>query len=177
MATNQWWSSVGSAGTVDVADLGKVAFDKSSVQLQGFDLVVSPSATQAEADRSAIALPTVRAVVRYGVTPVEGVLTGAQLYLVLRYRDGSGHIAANLIEVDINAGTETTRITFDSKDGNSVHDDAFQVYASKDYYSSFDFRNHAYYVELILTASQPLLRPVIFPPKVSVIQLKPPDVT
>jgi hypothetical protein len=172
---DQWWSSAGSAGTVDVADVGKVVFDKSIVQLQGFDLV-APPATQAAVGPTAVTSTLISAVIRYGVTPVEGVLMGQQLRLKLRYRDGSGHIMANLIEVDIDEGTEISKITFDSSQSNSVHNNGFQIYTSRDYYSSFDFANHAYYVQLILTASQPLARPVLFPPKVSVVQLVPPAI-
>ena len=172
--SSQWWSSAGSAGTVDVADLGIVAFDKSIVQLKGFDLVTQPLAVQ-----SALAFPVTRAVIRYGVTPVQGVLTGVQLSLRLRYRDGSGQVVAHLIEVDIPSGTETVRITFDSTQPGGtkvIHDNAFQVFNSGDTFGAFDFTNHAYYVELTLTAAQSPIRPILFPPKVSVIQLAPSDI-
>jgi hypothetical protein len=41
--TNQWWSSAGSAGTVNIPDIGKVVFNNSVVQLQGINLVFSQS--------------------------------------------------------------------------------------------------------------------------------------
>ena len=111
--TNQWWSSAGSAGTVNIADIGKVVFANSVVQLQGIDLVFNQPTPLAD-------LPAVQtqAVIRYGVTPVEGVLNGQELGLKLRYRDGSGRVVAVLIQVDIASGTETRTATFDSEAPN-----------------------------------------------------------
>lgn len=163
--TNQWWSSAGSAGTVDGADIGKVVFANSVVQLQGFDLVIDQS-------KQLAALPAVQthAVVRYGVTPVEGVLNQAVLGLKLRYRDGSGRVVASLIEVDIATGTETPNARFDSQ--AFTRSNAFQV-NGPGLGMVLDFANHAYYVELTLTASSHPPVPILFPPKVSVIQLVP----
>jgi hypothetical protein len=159
------WSSVGSAGTVDVADIGKVVFAKSVVQLQGFDLVVSTPAP------SAAALPVVQthAVIRYGVTPVQGVLS-TQLTLRLRYRDGSGQVVATLIEVDISTGTETPLCRFDSR-ALGPPSNAFQD-KSSDCAQTLNFENHAYYVEVTLTGASHSQQPMFFPPKVSVIQLQ-----
>src|SRR5215475_13941282 len=161
--TNQFWSSAGSAGTVNIPDIGKVVFDNSIVQLQGIDLVFSQSAPLA-------ALPVVQtqAVIRYGVTPVEGVLSQA-LGLKLRYRDGSGRVTAVLIQVDIATGAENhTVATFDS-DG-FTRSNAFQVHGPG-LGTVLDFSNSAYYVELRLTGFAHPPMPMLFPPKVSVIQL------
>ena len=96
--------------------------------------------------------------------------------LLLRYRDGSGHVAANLIEVDIPTGNETTLLvppgstefSFDSQ--KFSRSNAAQVHQS-DASAQLDFENHAYYVELTLAATSHVGIPIFFPPKVSVIQL------
>jgi len=165
--TNQWWSSAGSAGTVNIADIGKVVFANSVVQLQGIDLVITQPTPLA-------GLPAVRteAVVRYGVTPVEGALNGQELGLKLRYRDGSGRVVAALIQVDIASGTETRTATFDSGAPGFTRSNAFQV-NGPGLGTTLDFSNNAYYVELTLTGSAHPPMPMLFPPKVSVIQLVP----
>ena len=159
----KWWSSVGSAGTVDVADISKVVFADSVVQLIGLDLV-------SNLPTPLVALPVVQthAVIRYGVTPVEAVLPGNSFALRLRYRDGSGRVVANLIEVDIGSGAEKPVTSFDSQ--TSTRSNAFQVNVPG-LGAQLDFANHAYYVELTLTVSSHPPVPVFFPPKVSVIQL------
>jgi hypothetical protein len=163
--SNQWWSSAGSAGTVDIADLGKVVFDKSIVQLQGFDLVVG--AANAAQPPVVSPFPVTRAVIRYGVTPVEGVLLGGYA-LRLRYRDGAGQVVAHLIQVDIASGTETPVASFDS--GLFPRRNDFRVNTGGSS-ATLDFENNAYYVELTLTAAHNPVTPVLFPPKVSVVQL------
>ena len=108
--------------------------------------------------------------IRYGVTPVDGVLNQLGLGLNLRYRDGSGRVVAVLIEVDIATGNEQPPIiTFHSK--MSVPSNAFQVKVQGLSNKKLDFTNNAYYVELMLTASSHPPMPILFPPKVSVIQL------
>lgn len=163
--TNQWWSSAGSAGTVDVADISKVAFANSVVQLQGVDLVVNQTPELA-------AFPAVQtqAVIRYGVTPVQWALTGVELGLRLRYRDGSGRVVAVLIEVDIATGIEKAATNFDSQAPGLTPSNAFRV-SLPGPGTVLDFTDHAYYVELTLTASSRPPIPILFPPKVSVIQL------
>jgi hypothetical protein len=167
---NQWWSSAGSAGTVDVADIGKVVFVNSVVQLPGVDLVVNR-----EAQLAALPVVQTEAVIRYGVTPVEGVLPGqgfALRALRLRYRDGSGRVVAVLIQVDIATGTETPTASFDSEAPGLTRSNEFQVNLPG-LGMALDFANNAYYVELTLTASSRPPVPILFPPKVSVIQLVP----
>jgi hypothetical protein len=170
---NQWWSSAGSAGTVDVADTGKVVFANSVVQLPGIDLVVNQ-----ETQLAALPVVQTEAVIRYGVTPVEGVLTGQGIALGqgvalrLRYRDGSGRVVAVLIQVDIATGTETPTTSFDSEAASLTRSNAFQVNLPG-LGNALDFANNAYYVKLTLTASSRPPVPILFPPKVSVIQLVP----
>jgi hypothetical protein len=62
------WTTVGSAGTMDQADLEKVHMLQSIVQL-GVDL----GSTQGAAAAARVAIPPTQAVVRYNVTPVDGL--------------------------------------------------------------------------------------------------------
>jgi hypothetical protein len=66
--SNKLWSSVGSAGIVDPADIGKVVFAGPVAQMPG--VVLAPPQTAATA---AVPSPT-KAVIRYPVTPVDGVV-------------------------------------------------------------------------------------------------------
>lgn len=162
------WSSVGSAGTVDLADLDKVVFDNSIVELIGITPVIFESRHLAIS--TAPILTHIRAVVRYGVTPVDGITNpNSQLAygLTLRYRDGAGQVTARLIQVEIATGTETPLVNFERHSGKTV----FQVDHEFGSFGELDFVNNAYYVELTLAAAANPLRPLLFPPAVSVIQL------
>jgi hypothetical protein len=65
---NKIWTTVGSAGTVDETDVGKVFFDHGVVQM-GRPLVTQPAAR----GRAIILPQTQSAVIRYNVTPVDGL--------------------------------------------------------------------------------------------------------
>jgi hypothetical protein len=99
------WTTVGSAGTLTQTDLAKVTLHGSIIQLGGE--VVSTGAGSASTSASAVILNTVQAVVRYNLTPVDGLfITGAFRYhLQFRFRN---HITAKLMEVDMLAGTESS---------------------------------------------------------------------
>jgi hypothetical protein len=92
------------------------------------------------------------------------------LGLKLRYRDGSGRVVAVLIQVDIATGTETNIATFDSE--AFTRSNQFQV-NGPGLGTALDFSNNAYYVELTLTGFSNPPMVMLFPPKVSVIQLVP----
>jgi hypothetical protein len=152
------WTAVGSDGTVDEASAGKVFFDNSKVQ-KGRLLVVGGSAKR----RGLIAPATDSAVIRYNVTAVDSFFVplrcepGASGHIQLRLRYLSGgngaRVVAKLIEVDMASGTETTRLTFDSR--------AFPLSNNYQVQSSglcgrpwtFDFERKAYYIEATLTSS------------------------
>jgi hypothetical protein len=142
-----------------------VVFAQSVVQIQGIDLII-----QAE-PAAGLPLTQTHAVIRYGLAPVEGLLSGGLPFLQLRYRSGRGRVVAVLIEVDISTGTETPWVRFDSQDFPSGN--AFQVQRSEPALSgSFDFETRAYYIELTLSATSHPGLPVLFPPKVSVVQVQ-----
>ena len=157
------WTTVGSAGTVDEADTAKTFFDKSVVQL-GKVLILQPGAQAAEAAPTpmnrvnTIAFPMESAVVRYNITPVDGLFPDAgtrpAVEMKLRYLDtGSAQVVAKLIEVDLATGAETVRLTFDSNKFAGAN--GYQVNSITDCLPSwrFDFVNKGYYVEATLTHS------------------------
>jgi len=157
------WTTVGSAGIMDQADLAKVHMLQSIVQL-GVDL----GSTQGAAAAARVTTPTTQAVIRYNVTPVDGLFfpTAAFTYqLQLRYR---GHVNAKLMQVNINAGEETQLVLFDSTSFPSTS--GFQLHraaAPRD--SAFlDFVNNGYYVEATLITSAVVIGN---PSAISVIQL------
>jgi hypothetical protein len=150
------WTTVGSAGTLNHTDLAKVSLHQSIVQL-GTELS-PPVLTQLATAQVAGASPRVgpifpaeQAVVRYNVTPVDGLfLAGAFKYhLQLRYR---GQVSARLMQVDIETGAETLLIAFDSNSFPAKHDFQVQAVSATEDSAILDFVNKAYYVEATLTA-------------------------
>jgi hypothetical protein len=155
------WTTVGSDGTVDERDTGKIFFDHSIVQMGRLP------AGNTTARRRALILPTVSAVIRYNVTPVDGLFAPVQQpcrpgrncsgpQMTLRYLASgtSARVVANLIEVDLATGLESSRLTFDSRKFDLA--DRYQVQGGSigcDPLVRFDFVRKAYYIEATLTGS------------------------
>jgi hypothetical protein len=149
------WTTVGSAGTLNQADLAKVSMHQAIVQL-GTGIgpaataeAAAPAGSGAAATTPALHLPTIQAIARYNVTPVDGLFFTASdthYFLKLRCR---GHVSARLVEVDLQTGAETQRIRLNS---NTT---SFQVVQQPEGPPStvMDFVKKAYYVEATLTAS------------------------
>lgn len=166
---NKIWTTVGSAGTVDETDAGKIFFDHSVVQMGrplGGNL---PTIATAKKSKALIPPQSVSAVIRYNVTPVEGLFsvirpcqtgTGTDcpgIQLQLRYLATSGaRVIARLIEVDLATGAEVTRLTFSS--GGFPAANNYQVQAAGQCGPPtprpFDFLGKAYYVEATLTGNR-----------------------
>jgi hypothetical protein len=102
------WTCVGSAGVVNLPDIGKIIFNNSIAQLGPARAVVVGPPVESAADAKLLTTQTTTAVIRYNVVAVDGV------YLVhdpaapplvqvlrLRYRDGAGHVSAKLIAVNL----------------------------------------------------------------------------
>lgn len=152
------WTTVGSDGTVDEASAGKVFFDNSKVQ-KGRILVVVGSAKK----RGLIAPATDSAVIRYNVTAVDSFFVplrcepgaSGHIQLKLRYLAGGigARVVAKLIEVDMASGTETTRLTFDSKPFPLSNNYQVQSAGVCGRPWTFDFERKAYYIEATLTSS------------------------
>jgi len=176
------WSTVGSTGTVDLADVGKVIFAGSVVQLPGVTSggVLSAQRKSGAASPEAVGFPLTTARIRYDVTPDAGV-NKFLLILKLLYRGGAGQVVAKLVQVAIPqvgvtevpepAVTETTLLTFDSAaELPSGEFQAREVAFSPTDTGKLDFVNNAYYVELSLTAREgPVV--LINPPAVATIQI------
>lgn len=144
---NRIWTTVGSDGTVDEGDVNKVFFDHSAVQMGqilGGNGLTAVAVQQTES-----------AVIRYNVTPVDGLFDNEAVGVTVRYvaSDSSARVVAKLIEVDLMTGTETVRLNFDSKTFPDT--DNYQVQGVGECTASwhFDFETKAYYVEATLTHS------------------------
>lgn len=142
------WTTVGSAGTLDQADLAKVHLFHSIVQL-GVDF----GSTQGAAAAARAILPTTQAIVRYNVTPVDGLFfipNKFKYQLQIRFR---GHINAKLMQVDMESGAETQLILFDSTGFPPKPGFQHQTVAAQNDSPLLDFVNKGYYVEATLITS------------------------
>jgi len=156
---NKIWTTVGSAGTLDKNDLGKVSLGHSIVQI-GVALPGNIGVAQGVARNPVgFPLPTESAVVRYNVTPVDGLFNPPPvgfpatngLQLKLRYLAVNAQVIAKLIEVDLATGSETDRFTFNSNAFPAA--DGYHVQQVGDCQPpfKFDFKLKGYYVEATLS--------------------------
>lgn len=149
---NKIWTTVGSDGKVDEKDAGKILLDRSVAQMGHL-----PVSTNTKARGGAlIPRQTQSAVIRYNVTPTDTLFrTSGGIELKLQYlaAGGSAKVVANLIEVDLASGAETTRATFDSSPFPASN--SYQVRSVARCGTAvdrpFDFERNAYYVEVTLT--------------------------
>jgi hypothetical protein len=173
------WTTVGSAGTLNQTDLAKVQLHQSIVQL-GTDVIIDTGTTaRAASVAPRFGAPTVQAVVRYNVTPVDGLFPPGSFFgydLKIRYR---GQITARLMQVDINTGEETQLIPFGPPPpqpyfpvtaGFTVNSAPGQQPTHPHPVPFLDFVNHAYYVEATLIASELVLGN---PAAISIIKIEP----
>jgi hypothetical protein len=149
MADNgRYWTTVGSAGTLSAADLAKVSLNNAVISL-GHGIAPLPATA---AEDPSIVTPQISAVVRYNITPVEGLFVpdGQTLAYVLEliYR---GKIHARLVQFDLSTGTETDLVEFDisSSPAFGFTTGVIEI----DGASAMNFVTCAYYVEATLTAS------------------------
>ncbi|HKY44222.1 MAG TPA: M12 family metallo-peptidase [Pyrinomonadaceae bacterium] len=146
------WTSVGSDGKVDEKDTGRVFFDRSIAQM-GQLTTTTNTATQ---KRALIPQQTQSAVIRYNVTPADTLFRvsgGIELKLQYLAAAGSAKVVANLIEVDLASGVETTRATFNSSSFPTSNNYQVRSVAQcgTDVDRPFDFERNAYYIEVTLT--------------------------
>lgn len=154
------WTTVGSAGTVDEADTGKVVLQGSTV---AFPEILPPLPTSASANaetgadaNAQIALPTVTttATVRYNVTAVDGLFEyGSHLGMTVRYRDDGGwaQVYIRLYEQDIYTGATALLLSFDSNAFNVSPNYQTQGVSVARPNWGFDFNQKAYFIEATLT--------------------------
>jgi hypothetical protein len=156
---NRLWTTVGSGGTVDEADTRKIFFNHGIVQIGR--PIAPPHAAGAARKSAPGVVQSESAVIRYNVTPVDGLFAppvpfpssrGTQLRLRYLATGPSAQIIAQLIEVDLAIGSETVRLTFKSTDfpgATGYHVNEKGACDNR----GFDFINKAYYVEVTLTHS------------------------
>jgi hypothetical protein len=157
------WTSVGSAGTVDETDVGKVFFELSKLQM-GRTVGGNMPTVNKSKKKSPLIQQTQSAVIRYNVTPVDGLFIpvnspcnpGANTVpqLTLRYLATTGaRVIAKLIEVDLATGAEKSLMTFDSTRFGASNDYQVQSISRCGPDWRFDFKSKAYYVEAKLTTN------------------------
>ena len=157
---NKAWTTVGSAGTVDEADAGKLVFQGGAVAFPEI-LPPLPTAKTAQVEsNSLLPLPTqtTSATIRYNVTAVDGLFEpGAELGMTVRYRDDGGwaHVIVRLYEQDIYTGATKLMLTFDSNAFIPSPYYQTQGVGVALPYPQFDFSSKAYFIEatLIKTSS------------------------
>ncbi len=146
------WTTVGSAGTVDEADAGKVVFSGSVV---AFPEVLAPPTLQAESNAQ-IVLPTVttNATIRYNVTAVDGLFApGSHLGMTVRFRDDGdwARVQLRLYEQDIYTGATALLLTFDSNTFAASPNFQTTGVGNPLPFWSFNFDQKAYFIEATLT--------------------------
>jgi hypothetical protein len=149
------WTTVGSDGTVDEKDTAKVFFDHGIVQMG--NLMVSHPIRK---PRTALPQMMTSAVIRYNITPAEGLFfqVSRGLSVSLRFMDNGGgsRVIAKLIELDWNTGTERTLMTFDSNKFSALDGYQTQTVTNCEHTGReppFDFETKAYYVEATLATN------------------------
>jgi hypothetical protein len=168
------WTTVGSAGILSQADLARVSLHESIVQL-GVDVLPPVSMRSAAAqfsDAEALVgpnFPTIQAVVRYNVTPVEGLFyTGGRIFHYLLQIRCRGQISAKLMQVDIETGAETQLIPDASMSFQASPDFQVQTVWAQEESTLLDFVKNAYYVEATLIARDQVIG---HPAAISIIKL------
>lgn len=147
------WTTVGSAGTVDEADAGKVVFQGSVVAFPEI-LPPLPKAQAALNPQGVLPTVTTTATIRYNVTAVDGLFgSGPNIGMTVRYRDDGNwaRVLVRLYEQDIFTGATSLLLTFDS---NSFQPSPnYQTYGAGEPYPNgpFNFDQKAYFIEATLS--------------------------
>jgi hypothetical protein len=147
------WTTAGSAGTLSAADLAKVGLTKSVISLgQSIAPPASAASPASAAEEPSIGLPTTSAVVRYNVTPVDGLFPAGLFHYVLQFTY-KGRVHARLGQFSVLTGEDTDVLHFDSASFPPAHTFTTNAGTTTDESTWLDFVNCAYYVEATLTAS------------------------
>jgi hypothetical protein len=169
------WTTVGSAGTVDEADTGKVVFSGSVV---AFPEILPPTTSvQAEANANAqIVLPTVTttATIRYNVTAVDGLfMPGSHLGMTVRFRDDGdwARVQIRLYEQDIYTGATGLLLSFDSNAFAASPNFQTTGVGNPLPFWSFNFDQKAYFIEATLTKTSSAISIIGGKPGLAIIKL------
>ncbi|MGE0128003.1 MAG: hypothetical protein AB7U82_07985 [Blastocatellales bacterium] len=147
------WTTVGSAGTVDEADTGKLVFQGSAA---AFPEILPPFPSKDVELNTQFALPaaTTNATIRYNVTAVDGLFaSGSHIGMTVRFRDDGSRaqVVLKLYEQDIFTGATSLLLTFDSN--AFAASPSYQTGGVGAPYSAgpFNFDQKAYFIEATLT--------------------------
>jgi hypothetical protein len=153
---------------VNTADIGKVVFLDSVVQLGPGGTIINEPVSARVAER--ITRPTVSAVIRY---PVQESDLGNQAVgvwdLNVRYRDGNGSVNVQLIEVTMLTGAEKSVAVLQSGSGFNRSDNFHNEISQATF--GLDFSAHVYYV--VVTLSAPETIEIGTPPAIQLMQIEP----
>ena len=154
---DRFWTTVGSAGTLDEESDGKVFFDRAVVQ-KGTVVLPPKASGQMRTTGTSGSDETDSAVIRYNVTAVDGLFGTTGARMAVRFLDaGKGaRVTAQLIEVDIETGAKATLLTFDS-DAVPAQDGYHMGDVCDARVPAFDFVRKAYYIEGTLTTNSMLV--------------------
>lgn len=154
------WTTIGSAGILNQADLAKVTFHQSSIRLgverATVNLTAAPETITQPVSGTGhqdLISQTVQAVARYNVTAVENLVDVPSSPLIFRYGlkiRFRGHIIVRLMSVNFVSGELSELVVFDK----NMPGTNLQVQEVVPTYPSdiMDFTRDAYYVEATLIA-------------------------
>jgi hypothetical protein len=159
------WSSVGSAGVVDTADISKIVFIQSVAQLGvGGGVVLEPASQTA-----VVTSPKVIARIRYPVQQAElGNQNTGVWQLNVRLRDGDGDVLIELIRVTIATGDEHEIFTVEGGVGFNRSETFHNIKGLAEF--ALDFNANVYYVVVTLSGVRNVLK-LGTPPAVQLMQL------
>jgi hypothetical protein len=165
------WTTVGSAGTIDEADTGKLVLSGSTV---AFPSILSPFPLERTADiAQPIPLETVTATVRYNVVATDNLFdNGTHLAMRSRFRDdgNNAQVVMRLIEVNILTGASSVILTLDSNNF-TANANYHTEYVSTFIGNRINFLDNAYFIEATLTQKKSPIAAFGGRPAISVIQL------
>jgi len=152
------WTTVGSAGTIDEADTGKLALAGATVAFP------EPPITNFPVSASAVGIPmeTVAATVRYNVVVTDGtIIGGSYLSMRARFRDdgNNAQVLLRLFEINFETGATTLLLTLDSNAFAPQHDYQLQTVSAQTGFNRPDFVNNAYFIEATLIQKRPTITP------------------
>jgi hypothetical protein len=152
------WTTVGSAGTIDEADTGKLVLAGATVAFP------EPPITNFPVSASAIGIPTetVAATVRYNVVVTDGTIIGGSfLSMRARFRDdgNNAQVILRLFEINFETGATSLLLTLDSNAFAPQHDYQLQTVSAQTGFNRPDFVNNAYFIEATLVQKRPTITP------------------
>jgi hypothetical protein len=151
------WTTVGSAGTIDEADTGKLVLSGATVAFP------EPPNSNFPGAAFAIGLPmeTVTATVRYNVVATDATIEpGDFLSMRARFRDdgNNAQVLLRLFEINFETGATTLLLTLDSNAFMPQTDYQLQTVSARTNQKP-DFVNNAYWIEATLVQKRPTITP------------------